>query len=126
MGTPFECDLCQFRNVNEREPIHGNSRDNCTLLCIRRSITGVFWSQETSTVSGNFRRLRRDYFESFEKFSIIITVPIIATDKVRDIVGMVCALQTLDASSRNWKWQDQIQWDSMHLTPTVEICSVTR
>ena len=36
MGIPFECDLCQFRNMNEKDTIHGNSRDNLTLLCTRR------------------------------------------------------------------------------------------
>ena len=34
MGVPFECDLYHFRNVNERDPIPGNSKDNMTLLCI--------------------------------------------------------------------------------------------
>ena len=36
MGIPFECDICQFRNANERYPIHGNARDNYTLLCIKQ------------------------------------------------------------------------------------------
>ena len=74
--------------------MHGNSKDNYTLLCIRRAILGAFWSQETSTVSGNVRRLIRDYFESVEALSIRISVPIIVTDKVRNIVGMGCEIQT--------------------------------
>ena len=55
MGIPFECDLCQFRNVNYRDPIHGNSKDNYTLLCIRREILDAFWSLEISMVLGDFR-----------------------------------------------------------------------
>ena len=55
-----------------------------------------FWILETSTVSGNFRRLRREYFDSVEVLSIRRPVPIIGTNEVRDIAGMVCALQTLD------------------------------
>ena len=104
MGIPFLCDLCHFRNVNYRDPIHGNARDNYTLLCIRRKILDAFWSRETSTVSGNFRRLRRDYFDSVEALIIRIPVPITGTDGVRDVVGMVCALQTLDASRSKGKW----------------------
>ena len=58
MIISFECDLRQFRNVDERDPIHGNSKNNYTLLCIRRENLSDFWSQETSTVSVNSRRSR--------------------------------------------------------------------
>ena len=100
MGLLFECDICQFRNVNERDSIHGNSRDNYILLCIMQEILDAFWSQDTGTVSGNFRRLGRDYFEYVEALSIIISVPIIVTNVVRDTVFMGCAIQTLDALRR--------------------------
>ena len=118
MVIQFECDLRQFIKVNEREPIHGNSKDSYTLLCIRRAILNAFWSQETSMVSGNIRILKRDYFDSAEALSIRILVPIIGTNKVKDIVGMVCAIQTMEASQRKGKWQYQLQWDSMRRTPT--------
>ena len=45
-------------------------------------------------------------------------MPIIGTDEVRDIVGMGCALQILDALRRKGKWQCQLQWDSMCRTHT--------
>ena len=92
--------------------------DNYTLLCIWRAILDAFWSRETSTVSGNFRRLRRDYFDSAEALSIRRPVPIIGTNKVRDIFGMGCAIQNLDASRRKGKWQDQLQWYLVRQTPT--------
>ena len=60
MGILFECDLCQFRNIKDGDPIHGSSKVNYTLICIRQLILDAFRSQDTSTVSGNFRRLRRD------------------------------------------------------------------
>ena len=96
MGIPFECDLCRFRNLDERNTIHGNARKNYILLYIRRAIMDVFWNRETSTVSGNLRRLRRDYFDSVEVLRIRRPVPIIGTNEVRDIVGMGCALHTLE------------------------------
>ena len=83
-----------------------------------RAILGAFWSQETSTVSGNVRILRREYFDSSEVLSIIITVPIIGTNKVRDRVRMGCAIQNMDASCRKGKWQDQLQWYLMQQTLT--------
>ena len=79
---------------------------------------GAFWSQETSTVSGSVRRLRRDYFDLLDALSIRIPVPIIGTDKVRDKVGMGCAIHTLDVSRRKGKWKDHLQWDLMRQTPT--------
>ena len=98
--------------------IHGNSKDNYTLLCIRQAILDDFWSQETSAVSVNLRRLRRDYFESVKALSIRRVVPIIINNEVRDKVGMGCELQTLYALWRQIKLQDQLQWDSMRRTPT--------
>ena len=118
MGITFECDLYQFINVNERDPIHENSRDIYTLLCIRRAILYSFWSWETIMVSGNFRRHLRYYFDSVEQFSIRRPVPIIVTNEFRDIVGMGCALQTLDTLRRKGMWQDQLQCYSMRWTPT--------
>ena len=79
---------------------------------------GAFWSQETSTVLGNVRRLRRDYFDLLDALSIRIPVPIIVTDKVRDRFGMGCAIHTLDVSRRKGKWKDKLQWDLMRQTPT--------
>ena len=109
MRIPFECDLYQFRNVDDRDPVHGNTKDNYTLLCIRRVILYAFWSQETSTLSHNFRRLRRDYFDSVEALSIRRPVPKIGTDEVRGIFDMGCALQTIDTLRRKGKCQDQLQ-----------------
>ena len=69
-------------------------------------------------VSGNFRRLRGDYFNSVEALSIRRLVPIIGIDEVRNVVGMGCALQIMDTSRIKGKWQDQLQWDSMCRTLT--------
>ena len=118
MGIPFEYDLCHFRNVNERDPVPHDPRDAFTLLCIRRANLDAMWSRETSTVSGNFRRLQRDYEDSIDALSIKNPMPIIGTDEVKDRVGMGCALMTLNASLRTGKYQDTIQWDSMRKTPT--------
>ena len=89
--------------------MQGKSRDNYTLLYIRRSIVGAFWSQENSTVLGKFRRLRRYYFNSIKVLMIRVPMPIIGKNEVRDRVGMVCAIQALDAPRRKVKRQDKLQ-----------------
>ena len=78
----------------------------------------AFWGRETSTVLGNFRRLRRDYSDPVEALSTIRPVPIIGTDEVRYIVGMGRVLQTLEALQRKGNWQYQLQWDLVRRTPT--------
>ena len=118
MGIPFECDLCHFRNVMERDPVQGNSKDDFTLLAIRRGSLDAMWSRETSTVSGNFRRLQRDYNDSMEVFSIKKPMPVIGTNEVKDRVGMRITLMTLNSSLRIGRYLDTIQWDTMRKTPT--------
>ena len=118
MGTPFEYDLCQFRNVNERDPIYDNSTDSYTLLCIRRAIMDAFCIRETSTVFGNSMRLRRHYFDLVKVLSIRRPVTTIGTNKVRDIVCMRCALQTMNALRRKVKCHDHLQWNFMHINRT--------
>ena len=118
MGIPFECDLCHFRNVMERDPVDGNVQDDFTLLAIRRGCLDAMWSRETSTVSGNFRRLQRDYKDSMEVFSIKEPMPVIGTDEVKDRVGMGITLMTLNSSLRTGRYLDTIQWDTMRKTPT--------
>ena len=70
----------------------------------------AFWSLEISMVLGDFRKLRRDYFDSAEALSIRRPLPIVGTNKVRDRVGMGCAIQTLISLQRKSKWQYWIQW----------------
>ena len=97
--------------------MHVNSKDNYTLLCIRQEILDAFWIQETSTVSGNVRRLRREYFGSVEALSIRRPVPIIGTNKSKDRVGMGCEIQTLDSWWRKGKQQNQLHQGLMQRTP---------
>ena len=118
MGILFECDMCKFRHVNDKDRMQGNTKNNYTLLCIRRAILDAFWSQDTIMVLVNFMRLRRDYFDSSKALIIGRPVPIISIDKFRDKFVMGCAIQTLDPLWRKGKGQDQLQWDSMRQTPT--------
>ena len=77
-----------------------------------------FWSRETSTVLGNFRRVIGDYFDSAEALITRRPVPIIGINKVRDRVGMGYAIQTMDALCRKGECQDQLQCDLMRKTHT--------
>jgi len=118
MGIPFECDLCSFRNLNKRDPIWANARDNYTLVCIRRANLDAFWSRESSTVEGNLRRLRLDYNDASSALSVLNPLPTLGNPTMKDRVGMGMAIYTLHSSLRQGKYTTNLQWDSMRKTPT--------
>ena len=70
MGIPFECDLCSFRNVAQRNPMWKNKKDNYTLICIRRANLDAMWSREASTVETNVRRINLDYLLGSQLLSV--------------------------------------------------------
>lgn len=56
--VPFQCELCHFRNIQEREPGTGG-RDALLMEYIRRAILDAFWAREPSTVKQNLRETKR-------------------------------------------------------------------
>ena len=43
LTCPFQCDICQFRNMTSRNPGVGLADDE-TLVCIRRATLDAFWA----------------------------------------------------------------------------------
>ena len=118
MGIPFECDLCHFRNVSLRNPFPHRPGDHFLLTCIRRANLDAMWSRETSTVTANLGRMRRDYHDAVPFMPLVGLIPSQGTHKVEDRVGMGIAVASLNASLRKGKYTDHLQWDSMRKTPT--------
>jgi hypothetical protein len=54
---PFQCELCHFRNILQREPDFTCLQDIEILDMARRANIDAFWSRETSTVASNLREL---------------------------------------------------------------------
>jgi hypothetical protein len=50
--TRFQCGTCHFRNVQGRDPIHGDSGDELFEKCIRRASLDTFWLRVDATVRG--------------------------------------------------------------------------
>ena len=85
---------------------------------LKNKLKDGLWSRETSTVSGNFRRLRRDYYASDATVSIKNPVPTIGENTVKDRVGMGCSLHTMVAMLQKGLYQDHAQWETCRKTPT--------
>ena len=57
--VPFECDVCVFMKLFQREPdIEGNPKDSFAMGCIRRVILDAFWSRARSTVDAKTSKIR--------------------------------------------------------------------
>lgn len=60
----FQCDLCHFRNMRDREPMEsGRAEDTRVMKCIRRCNLDALWSREPTTVEHN----RRDICKAIAK-----------------------------------------------------------
>ena len=49
--SPFQCDLCWFRNLRKRDPVKGNLGDENLMAYIRWVNLDVLWGSETYTVA---------------------------------------------------------------------------
>jgi hypothetical protein len=56
--TRFQCKKCHFRNIQGRDPQHGNRRDTLFERCIRQASLDAFWSSEENTVKGTRSSMR--------------------------------------------------------------------
>mmetsp|Transcript_5370 Transcript_5370/g.7910 ORF Transcript_5370/g.7910 Transcript_5370/m.7910 type:complete len:228 (+) Transcript_5370:2750-3433(+) len=57
--TPFQCDLCHFRNLMQRDPIEDLPSDVRLLKFIRRANLDAMWASEPKTVASTLSEARR-------------------------------------------------------------------
>jgi hypothetical protein len=59
LTTPFQCDLCSFRNLQQRDPNPTLAQDTLLLCCIRRANLDAVWGRESQTVSATLRSAKQ-------------------------------------------------------------------
>ena len=116
MGVCFECDVCQFRNVNGRDVVWESPKDTRTLRYIRRALLDVMWSRTKETVKNTFNRMRKDCAEAAEALSVGRIFPKMGNPEVEDKVGMGIALVLLHASLRKGNYTNHLQFDTTRKT----------
>ena len=57
MVCPFQCELCHFRNIQHRDPLPDEPRDDVLLATMRRANLDAFWARESGTVDGVIARV---------------------------------------------------------------------
>lgn len=116
MGVCFECDVCSFRNVNERDVVWESPKDRRTLRYIRRVLLDVMWSRTRDTVKNTFGRMRKDCAEATKALAIGHIFPRMGNPEVDDKVGMGIALVLLHASLRKGNYAKHLQFDTTRKT----------
>jgi hypothetical protein len=98
--TMFQCDLCHFRNIQERDPVDGDELDVCALRNIRRANMDALWSREPSTVRTNLATLRKfcSYGEGKLGYDTAVLIPTMGPFPVKDDCGMRVASVSTERS----------------------------
>ena len=114
MGVPFECDLCSFWNVVDRDPIITDGQDEFTNTAIRRVLLNVMWAWEPDTVASNWSRSKRDYNMTMNNLSLdfCTILPVLGNPGVGDRVGLGVALTTVLALLRPGRNSTNVQFDT--------------
>jgi hypothetical protein len=107
---PFQCDLCHFRNVQNRNPRPlEHPKDKLAMDCIRRANLDAIWGREPSTILGNLSQARKlEEFGDALGFSNVI--PEMGPFPLLDTFGMKVACCTLLKSLEKGRWEDTVQY----------------
>ena len=96
--TPFQCDLCIFRNLYKRNP-RPVTLDRESLAVIRRLNLDSIWSREPSTIKNNMRSLNK-LISTCEGSGFDPELPKLGPFPVKDELGLCVAFSML-IHSRN-------------------------
>lgn len=113
--TPFQCELCHFRNIYLRNPSLRSSVDQEAMEFFRRASLDAFWSRASSTVKGNLTEGKRNQrFE--ERMGVPCLVPEMGPFPLCDSMGMMSAAAILDRSQDRGRTEKYVQWDTFRGT----------
>lgn len=92
--TPFQCDLCCFRNLQHRDPIPSLAKDNLLLCVIRRANLDAVWGREPQTVLATLRATK-SMVRLWHTVGLPPQLPALGPYPVRDSLGLGVAVAML-------------------------------
>jgi hypothetical protein len=121
--TPFQCDVCHFRNIQGRDPSRHVCEDNELLEYIRRANMDSLWAREKSTVGQNLRNARRMEALATRLLMPSITPPM-GPFPLHDDFGMKAAVAMLDKSLDKGKYVEHVQFETFRKlrTAVTNVC----
>jgi hypothetical protein len=117
--TPFQCDLCHFRNILGRGPVRFNFKDAEIMALIRRASLDALWAREPNTVRANLREAVRMEFGFTSRLSLPSVTPAMGPFPLRDHFGMLPAIALLDRSLAKGIHSDHVQWGTFRKARSV-------
>ena len=109
--TPFQCEMCHFRNIYNRNPVYLNPVDLEALAFFRRASLDAFWSRATSTVKENLNEGKRGQ-RFADRMGVLCLVPEMGPFPLSDSMGMMVAASILDRSLDPGITEKYVQWDT--------------
>ena len=109
----FECDVCIFRKLFNRDSDIQNPKDAFALACIRRINLDAFWSRARATVESNTAKVREGLRISL---SLGLSGPYLSPGPLPldDHCGYEVALQMVAASLESGRYSESHkQWDTI-------------
>jgi len=111
--TPFQCELCHFHNIMERDPQDNLASDVRLLKLFRRASLDAFWCSEPKTVAGTLREARRGLrIASSLGFRSKLFTPL-GPYPLEDSFGMRAAVVMLEVSLNPGINDDTVQYGTV-------------
>ena len=109
--VPFQCDLCHFRNLTQRNP--GRSDTEIRLVVsIRRANLDAFWASELGTV-GATRREGAKVVKLLDSRGLTNLFPVTGEFLVEDTLGMGIAVYMLQRSLDKGRYRENLQFETV-------------
>ena len=106
--TTFQCDLCCFQNLQQRDPLPDLPKDNLLLCVIRQSQLDALWGREPQTVESTLRAVC-SMITQWQRVDLPPQFPLLGPFPVCDLLGLGVAvamlLKSLEPGRYNSKYQ---------------------
>ncbi len=107
--TPFQCDLCVFRNLQGCNP---TSQDEFLLACIRQVNLDALWGRETATVGSTLWAVKQT-IASLNQVRLPPPFPALGPYPVADTFGYSVAIAMIIKSRAAGRYADYQQYESI-------------
>jgi hypothetical protein len=107
--TPFQCDLCIFRNLMNHNPL---PNDTLLLACIRQVNLDALWGREPSTVDSTKRSVNQ-LLNLWQQLNVTPTLPIIGPHPVADTFGYAVAIAMVLKSRDKGRYAAHQQYETI-------------
>ena len=111
--TPFQCDLCHFRNMFLRDPIMDSETDINALVAVRRANIDAFWSRSPGTANNTRNGCKRILEIGLNHFGLRNVLPNMGPHVLRDEWGMGLAIIMLQKSLDKGRYKATVQFETV-------------